>query len=179
MNFDARTIALIKQRLDEAERSIQYVRQTLEDADSVNSSAVERDSVETYELPADPKGERVLEGVFDGQNMRGNDGEQYPVPPNYASKSKLVEGDVLKLTIGAEGEFTYKQVGPVERKRVTGKLVVDEHGNFGVKTPDKTYRVLLASITFYKAEEGDEVTVLIPENGEVEWGAVENVVHRQ
>ncbi len=100
------------------------------------------------------------------------------MPPNYASKSKLVEGDVLKLTIGADGSFLYKQIGPVERRRVVGKLAVDEHGNFGVQTPEKSYRVLLASVTFFKAEEGDEVTVLLPLNGEAEWGAVEHVVHR-
>ena len=38
---------------------------------------------------------KILEGVFDGQNMVGSDGRQYIVPPNYASKSKLVEGDIL------------------------------------------------------------------------------------
>ncbi len=180
MNFDARTLALIKQRLDEAERSVQYVRQILEDAEGNLSETYSSHSEPVVPEPVtQPSGERIVEGVFDGQNMRGNDGEEYPVPPNYASKSKLVEGDILKLTIGTEGSFTYKQVGPVERKRVTGTLVVDEHGNFGVETPEQTYRVLLASVTFYKAEEGDEVAVLLPQNGEAEWGAVENVIHRK
>ena len=35
---------------------------------------------------------RVIEGVFDGQMMLGPDGKSYPIPANYASKSKLVEG---------------------------------------------------------------------------------------
>lgn len=173
MNLDPRTLALIQQRLDEAERNIQYVRQALEEGEVSGVPAL-RDSIDDET----PGGARVVEGVFDGQNMQGNDGEEYPVPPNYASKSKLVEGDVLKLTIGADGSFLYKQIGPVERRRVVGKLAVDEHGNFGVQTPEKLYRVLLASVTFYKAEEGDEVTVLLPLNGEAEWGAVEHVVHR-
>lgn len=173
MNLDPRTLALIQQRLDEAERNIQYVRQALEEGEVSGVSAL-RDADDV----AAPGGARVVEGVFDGQNMQGNDGEEYPVPPNYASKSKLVEGDVLKLTIGADGSFLYKQIGPVERRRVVGKLAVDEHGNFGVQTPEKSYRVLLASVTFFKAEEGDEVTVLLPLNGEAEWGAVEHVVHR-
>ena len=42
---------------------------------------------------------RVIEGVFDGENMIGPDGKQYSVPANYASKSKLVEGDILKMKI--------------------------------------------------------------------------------
>ena len=34
---------------------------------------------------------KVVEGVFDGQKMTGPDGKEYPVPANYASKSKLVQ----------------------------------------------------------------------------------------
>ena len=44
-----------------------------------------------------PEG-KVIEGIFDGQIMIGPDGKNYPVPANYASKSKLVEGDIMKLT---------------------------------------------------------------------------------
>jgi len=173
MDVDPHTFALIRQRLDEAERNIQYVRQALEDPEAV---ALKTPDSADDEAPTG--GERVVEGVFDGQNMQGNDGAEYPVPPNYASKSKLVEGDLMKLRIGPDGSFVYKQISPVERIRVVGTLVVDEHGNFGVTSEDKTYKILLASVTFYKAEEGDEVTVLLPENGEAEWGAVENVIHK-
>jgi hypothetical protein len=176
MTLEPRTLALILQRLDEAERNIQYVRQALDETETSVSPVTT--TVASVDTPLDAgASERVIEGVFDGKNMQGNDGEEYPVPPNYASKSKLVEGDVLKLTIGADGSFVYKQIGPVERRRVVGTLVIDENGNFGVKTPEKTYGVLLASITFYRAEEGDEVTVLLPTHGEAEWGAVENVIH--
>ena len=175
MKMDPRTLALIRQRLDEAERNIQYIRQAL-DENNTGSPLAEGD--ESFESLAATEGDRIIEGVFDGQNMQGNDGEEYPVPPNYASKSKLVEGDILKLTIGGDGSFTYKQIGPVERRRLVGRLNVDENGSFGVETPEKVYRVLLASVTFYKAEKGDEVTVLLPANGEAEWGAVEHVVHR-
>ncbi len=174
MAFDPRTIALITQRLEDAERNIQYVRQALTDSgEELHSGDLSTDTDNTPVL----EGERVIEGVFDGQNMQGNDGEEYPVPPNYASKSKLVEGDVLKLTINTDGALMYKQINPIDRKRVVGTLIVDEMGNFGVKTPEKTYKILLASVTFYKAQEGDEVTILLPEHGEGEWGAVEHVIH--
>jgi hypothetical protein len=175
MKLDPRTLALIQQRLDEAERNIQYIRQALNE--SADGSAAGTDDGE-YADRESTDSDRIIEGVFDGQNMQGNDGEEYPVPPNYASKSKLVEGDILKLTIGPDGSFTYKQIGPVERRRQVGRLTVDEHGTFGVETPEKTYRVLLASVTFYKAEKGDDVTILLPVNGEAEWGAVEHIVHR-
>ena len=66
---------------------------------------------------------KVIEGVFDGQTMHDADGKVYPVPANYASKSKLVEGDILKLTIADDGSFIYKQIGPVARRQVIGVLV--------------------------------------------------------
>src|SRR3989338_7659848 len=57
-------------------------------------------------------GERVGEGTFTGEKMQGDDGKEYTVPANYASKSKLVHGDRLKLTITKSGSFIYKQIGP-------------------------------------------------------------------
>lgn len=174
MPLNAHTLALIRQRLDEAERNLQFIKQALENTgeEAETSMAAERTTEAAME------GERIIEGVFDGKNMQGNDGQEYPVPPNYASKSKLVEGDIMKLTVGTDGSFIYKQIKPVERKRVIGRLTVDEQGKFGVRADNKTYQVLLASVTFYKADEGDEVTVLVPEHGEATWGAVEHVMHQ-
>ncbi len=121
--------------------------------------------------------EKVIEGVFDGQQMVGPDGKKYSVPANYASKSKLVEGDVLKLTIAGDGSFIYKQIGPVERVRLVGALSKDEMTDeFRVLAGDRVYKVLLASITYFKGAAGDEVVLLVPKSGESSWAAVENVI---
>jgi hypothetical protein len=40
----------------------------------------------------------------------------------------------------------------------------------------KSLRVLLASVTFYRAEVGDQVTILLPQDGEAKWGTVEAVI---
>ncbi|OGI24964.1 MAG: hypothetical protein A3J76_03955 [Candidatus Moranbacteria bacterium RBG_13_45_13] len=120
----------------------------------------------------------IVEGVFDGQVMMGTDGKQYPVPANYASKSKLVEGDMLKLTITPDGSFVYKQIGPVERKRLIGIVSQDDLGNYVVIADGKAYRVLLASVTYFKAEPADEVTVVVPRDSESVWGAIENLVKK-
>ncbi|HEV7453685.1 MAG TPA: hypothetical protein VGO07_00330 [Candidatus Saccharimonadales bacterium] len=116
---------------------------------------------------------KVIEGVFDGQNMVGSDGKTYPVPANYASKSKLVQGDILKLTIADDGTFLYKQIGPIPRKQVVGALKL-ENGHYFVSVGDKDYRVLLASVTYFKAKPGDQVSVNLPEDDSTtEWAALE------
>lgn len=116
---------------------------------------------------------KVIEGVFDGQNMVGGDSKTYPVPANYASKSKLVQGDILKLTISDDGTFLYKQIGPIPRKQVVGLLELTD-GHYYVKVGDRHYRVLLASVTYFKAKPGDQVSINVPqEDDNVEWAALE------
>lgn len=116
---------------------------------------------------------KVIEGVFDGQVMVGPDGKNYPVPANYASKSKLVEGDILKLTIADDGSFIYKQIGPIERKQIIGTLV-NHDGAYYVETNGREYRILLASVTYFRIKEGDQVTIIVPEeNPDATWAAVE------
>jgi bifunctional DNA-binding transcriptional regulator/antitoxin component of YhaV-PrlF toxin-antitoxin module len=130
-------------------------------------------------VPARPMEEiagKVIEGVFDGQTMHDADGKAFPVPANYASKSKLVEGDILKLTITEDGSFIYKQIGPVARRQLIGQLVQHD-GAYYVDAGEREYRVLLASVTFFKAHVGDQVSIIVPEdNREAEWAAVEAVL---
>lgn len=122
---------------------------------------------------------RVVEGVFDGQNMVGSDGKIYTVPANYASKSKLVEGDLLKLTITPKGSFIYKQIGPIERSRVIGSLGFDPTiGEYYATTENRRWSVIKASVTYFKGEAGDEVVLLVPKNAPSKWAAVENIIKR-
>ncbi|HUD11276.1 MAG TPA: hypothetical protein VMS08_02605 [Candidatus Saccharimonadia bacterium] len=118
---------------------------------------------------------KVIEGGFDGQHMIGPDGKSYPVPANYASKSKLVQGDQLKLIIGDDGTFIYKQIGPVERKKLIGTLNLKD-GAYFVEARGQEYHVLFASVTYFKAQPGDQVTMVIPEEGEADWAAIEAVI---
>lgn len=118
---------------------------------------------------------RVVEGIFNGQAMIGSNDEVYQVPANYASKSKLVSGDILKLTILDDGTYLYKQIGPVKRIKSVGELIETGDGKYAVKTDDFEYQVLAASVTYFKAKIGDKLTVLTPEGRTSEWAAVENI----
>jgi len=180
-SLDPETLALLKRRLEEAERNIQLCRQLIEGTGSVSDtiiptipSSAKMDAIEADEDFAG----KIVHGTFDGEHMKGEDGQLYPVPANYASKSKLVESDKLKLAIEPDGAFVYKQVGPSNRRRVRGVFDINEEGQYVVHGDDQDYRILLASVTFYHIDRGDTVTVLLPEEGKAVWGAVENVIKK-
>lgn len=137
-------------------------------------------SLPKTELPTDTKAyesdeNQIVEGYFDGQNMIGPNEKIYPVPANYASKSKMVEGDKLKLTIQPDGRFLYKQIAPIERKTVKGTLI-EEDGQYTVITDEGKYKVILASVTYYKGNAGDEVSLIVPVGRSATWGAIDAVI---
>lgn len=172
INDEDKTLQIesLRRTISSAEKTIQSAKAMLLQLEGKKKSGRYKKVSETDE------GEVVF-GTFDGQIMIGDDGKQYPVPANYASKSKLVEGDMLKLTI-SDGSFLYKQVGPVDRKNLIGIAGQDEGGNYFVICEGVPYKILLASITYFKIEPGDEVVITIPANKESIWAAVENVLQK-
>lgn len=156
----------VKKLLDLAENKIRQAKTKLF-ANEMTKKAIMLDDVEEGD---------VIQGVFDGQQMIGNDKKTYQVPANYASKSKLIPGDVLKLTISEDGKFVYKQIGPVPRKNVIGILEELEDGEYQVDVEGKKYRILLASVTYFKAKQGDQLSIVIPVDDESAWAAVDNII---
>lgn len=166
-------IQALRDMIYNAEKTLQGAKAMLLQLEGKKKVGRRKKTEEAY----DDEG-RVIEGTFDGQIMIGNDSKQYPVPANYASKSKLVEGDLLKLTITPDGSFIYKQIGPAERKRLIGIASQDSDGNYFIAADGKAYKVLLASVTYFKVEPGDEVTLVAPRDIESDWGAIENVLQK-
>lgn len=179
----------------DAERYLELVRDVLENTQSNIKKALNllrEKNIDTQTLLTslketkaasegfltDEKGnERIIEGVFNGEKMVGGDGVEYNIPANYASKSKLVEGDILKLTITGTGSFIYKQIGPVERQQRIALLVQDETTRdwFAVMGTQR-WKLLTASVTYFHGGHGDEVVILVPKDGSTKWAAVENII---
>ena len=168
----AMKIQALREMVMSAEKTIQGAKAMLLQLEGKKKSG------RPHKIEADTNGGTVVEGAFDGQLMLGTNGKQYPVPANYASKSKLVEGDMLKLTITQDGAFLYKQIGPIERRHAIAVVTQDEGGNYYVVADGKPYRVLLASITYFKATPGDEVAIVTPRDLEATWAAIENVIQK-
>lgn len=184
---DANKTRVVLKALKAMEQNIANVIRLLESGPGAPAEA-SRGPAEIAELSATrelgaaammPVDGRVVEGVFDGQNMVGADGKVYTVPANYASKSKLVEGDLLKLTITPKGSFIYKQIGPIDRSRVIAALGFDATvGEYYATTENRRWSVIKASVTYYKGEPGDEAVLLVPKNTPSKWAAVENIIKK-
>lgn len=163
-------IKRLKSLIDDAETNLSAARELLISVIGDEGVVAPRDTV-----VSGPEG-KVIEGIFDGQIMIGPDGKNYPVPANYASKSKLVEGDILKLTITSDGRFLYKQIGPVERKTMIGTLTHHDDKYF-VEISGKEYQILYASVTYFHLHEGSQASVILPaKNDDATWAAVESAL---
>ena len=164
-----RVIRTIKDQLDTLERLLDS-RAEAADVEKLISEAKE------FEISFEGKS---IDGVFDGESMVGEDGNVYPVPANYASKSKLVEGDLMRVTITEAGRFIFKQRGPIERRRIIGTLVMgDMSTDFKVLADGHTHRILPAAVSFHKAKPGDEMVILVPKSAPSKWAAVEHVMKK-
>ena len=111
--MSADKLGLIRQLVEAARSNLTTATQLLQ---ALGAAEVVLGDIQPHQgasIQRTEQGSVIIEGVFDGQNMVGPDGKLYSVPANYASKSKLVEGDMMKLTISPDGSFIYKQVGPV------------------------------------------------------------------
>lgn len=171
---------LALQMLKQVHHSLTHAIQLLEDGDTIQASRrmvdmliMKKDLDKTLEQKT---GSRVVEGVFDGVGMVDGEGSRYVVPENYASKSRLVEGDILKLIIKPDGSHVYKQIAPIERQRLVGILGSDPDTNsMIVIVGADMYKVLAASVSYFKGIPGDEAVILVPGSGKSAWAAIERI----
>ena len=173
-------IQAIRDFIDTAEKSLKNAKKLLkeileeENIDLNSSLELDTKGLSKYES-GDSK---IIEGVFTGEDMLGADKNHYPVPVNYASKSKLVQGDRMKLTIDGSGKMLYKQIKQIERETRIW-LLSQNNGRYQVISDGVAYDVLTAAVTHFKAEIGDTVTVLIPAWKEATFGAIEAVMPKE
>lgn len=173
----------IQSILHECQKLLISAERMIAELDSEGDAGVlKKEKVDAPELRAEAHDENgeAIEGVFNGREMEGHEGKTYPVPENYASKSRLVEGDRLKLTITREGRLIFKQTGPIPRETLKGFLhYAPEEDQYSVLAEGKSYKVLAAPIAYFKGEIGDEAVIAVPEGCDSTWAAVERVVKKK
>lgn len=120
----------------------------------------------------------IIEWVFTGEHMLWTDGNTYPVPQNYASKSLLVQWSKLKATIDKSGKIKYKIISEIPFTTLVG--VITKNGEkYQITTDSRNYNVLVAAITFHKCEIGDTVSIRIPEWKEATYAVIESIIPKK
>lgn len=172
-----RTIEAIRDFILTAEKSIKNAKRLLKDLLDENNISLDTEvNLDTKWLSSySSESNKVIEWVFTWSEMLGSDGNKYPISANYASKSKLVQGDKLKLTIDISGRMIYKQISPIEREYKTG-LVVKEKDKYQVISEWEIYDLLTASITHFKANIWDKITVIVPAGKKATFAAIEAMI---
>lgn len=166
----------IKDFLDSAQKSVIAAKKILATMTDNADLKKELDFLDTGGLASYSSGdEKIIEGVFTGEAMLGSDGNIYPVPQNYASKSKLVQGSKLKAIIQGDGKITYKIIEEIEHETKIGILTKNKD-RYQVIADGKTYNTLLAAVTFIKGEIGDSVSIRIPKGKDATYAAVEAII---
>ena len=119
-----------------------------------------------------------LVGKYDGIFMVTEAGKKYPVPDNYAARTKLVYGDKLKMIEGPEGR-RFKLIEEVSREEKTAKLILKD-GRFEASAGTHSYKLIQSSIHYWSGVEGDEVKILLPKDEKhVPFAALVEVVGKQ
>lgn len=172
-----KTIEAIRDFIITAEKSIKNAKKLLKDVLEQEwislDSPVQLDASNLNNYMSDDS--KIIEGVFTWDEMLGSDNNKYPVPVNYASKSKLVQWDKLKLTIAPNGKMMYKQIAPIAREVKAG-LLIKEKDKFQVIADGNTYDLLTAAVTHFKAEVWDNISVIVPEGKAATFAAIDMVL---
>ncbi len=173
-------IAAIRDFIESAEKSVKnakkLLKEVLEENDLELSSEVKLDTGGLNKYNSGE--EKIIEWIFTGEEMLGADDNKYPIPVNYASKSKLVQWDKMKLTIDGTGKMMYKQILPIERDTKVWLLTKDK-GKFQVVADGVTYNVLTAAVTHFKADIWDSITILTPKWKEATFAAIETIIPKE
>ncbi len=175
-----KTIIAIRDFIVSAEKSIKNAKKLLRDVLDENNINLETEiNLETKWLNTyNSWDSKIIEWIFTWEEMLGSDSNVYPVPVNYASKSKMVQWDKLKLTIESNWKMIYKQIEPIERDIKTW-LLTKEKEKYQVISDWQTYNVLTAAVTHFKWNIWDTISILIPSWKEATFAAIDSIIPKE
>lgn len=178
-------LAALEQLLQKMEADFARARRLLAKLQSKEYSLEDSPTeVDTTHLPShltsyeEDENVQVIEGVYDGYFMVGVDKKKYPVPMNYASKSKLIPWDILKLRIMSDGKLLYKMIWQANRTYIKATLSkTDDNNKFTAITDDgQIYFLNQAAVTYFKGQTGDELSIIINGDGLGNFAAIEALI---
>ncbi len=172
--MDEQKIKALRDLIHSAQNSIHSAKKILNSL--LGEDVTDSFDLDTTGLTSYASGDdHIVEWVFTGESMLWSDGNIYPVPQNYASKSLLVQGSKLKALIHPSGKIVYKIIGEIPFESRIG-IITKNGEKYQVTTDTRTYNVLLAAITFHHCDVGDTVSIRVPEWKDATYSVIESVL---
>ncbi len=173
--MDNKKLVAIKDFILSAEKSIQSAKKIL--ATMVDSKDLKKElDIDTWDLHSyDSWEDKIVEWVFTWESMLWADSNIYPVPQNYASKSRLVQWSKLKAIIKPDWKILYKIIEEIESETKIW-LLSKTWEKYQVIADWKTYNVLLAAVTYIKWEIWDKLSIKVPKWKDATYAAVESII---
>lgn len=158
-----------EKRVEQLEKAVSILQKDLNKIKDILDTAFADARADKYkDMPG-------VEGVFDGAGLVTEEGKKVEVPANYAAKSRLISGDKLKV-VDEDGKQIFKQVGKVDREKVTG-VVSKKEGKWFVLTDLGSFRLADVAVDFNKVSFGDEIRVVVPAGGsDADFAALDKVL---
>ncbi len=123
---------------------------------------------------ADPATAPGVEGTFDGVFLVPTDGEKIEVPAAYASKTRILYGDTVKM-YDDNGEKKFKVMVKQPRKTLNA-MATKRDNKWYALTGLGAYKISDSFAEFNKLRLNDRLTILVPEgNLLVPFAAIEEV----
>lgn len=177
--MEQRTIIAIKDFIETAEKSIKNAKKLLNEVIKEENIDLKNHNTDLSWLTNYYDNDnKIIEWVFTWEDMLWADNNRYPVPSNYASKSKMVQWDRLKLTIDPIWRMVYKQIFPIARE-IKIWLVAKENDKFIVISEWKTYNLLQRAVTHFKAGIWDKISIIVPSWKEATFAAIESLLPKE
>jgi len=174
--MEKKKIIAIRDFILSAEKSVKNAKKLLKEVLDESWVDLKDMTIDTSGLKSyESEDNKIVEWVYTWDEMLGSDWHKYPVPANYASKSKMVQWDKLKVTIEPNGKMMYKQIAPIERE-VKIWLLTKDKDKFQVVVEWDVYNVLTAAVTHFKAQIWDNISILVPKWLSATFAAIEAVL---
>ncbi len=123
----------------------------------------------------DPATAPGIEGTFDGAFLVPAEGEKVEVPVAYASKTRILYGDTVKM-YDDNGEKKFKVMVKQPRKRLNA-MATKRDNKWYALTGLGAYKISDSFAEFNKMGLDDQLTILVPEgNLLVPFAAIEEVI---
>ncbi len=172
------TLKGLNKTVHNIEKEIQKVKSSIEKLSSIDIKTLDITKLILNNKIDKNEVSETIEWEFDGVVLIDKDWKKYPVPTNYASKSKLISWDEMKLNIMKNGKMIFKLIKKVERHTIQAILSKDSTSDKDIAIYKNKYIFILnhAAVSYHKWKPGDKVLITVNKSKPWKFAALDTIM---